>query len=500
MKVTLSTDSVTDVRADLLAIGVHGSLGRDPHVKAIDKASGKQLSKVARLEGFDGSAGQTVRATPAGIKAKQVLLVGLGDGDATIASVRRLAATGARTASSFGTLAVVLPDDEGSTVRAAASGAVLGAYRYTRYLSGERVPKKELGTTKLLIASKRTPELRDAANDGVALGESVNHARDLINGPPNELNPLTLAEFAKTQCKDLGVKCEIWDKKGIQKAGMNLFLAVNAGSGIEPRFIHMTHKPKGVKDAPKVCFVGKGLTFDAGGLCLKPPKAMLDMKCDMSGAAATIGIVLAAARLNLPVEVHGIVGSTENMLGEDAYRPSDVYKSKDGKFVEIINTDAEGRLVLADCLAYARELEPRFLIEHSTLTGACMVALGPWRAGLFTNDDELAEGYLSAAANEGETYWRMPLDDELREMLKSDVADLKHTGERAGGAITAGLFLSEFVGDSRFMHLDIAGPAFQERVHGVHPKGGTGFGVMTAIRFLESLVEPAPAEDEAAEA
>jgi len=501
MKVTLSTDTVTDVRADLLAIGVRGSLGRDPYVKAIDKASGKQLSKVARLEGFDGSAGQTVRATPGGIKAKQVLLVGLGDGDVTVASARRLAATAARTAASFGTLAIALPDQELLNVRATASGAVLGAYRYTRYLSGDRAPKKELGTTKLMITGKRTPELREAAAAGVSLGESVNHARDLINGPPNDLNPITLAEFAKAQCKELGVACKVWDKKGIEKLGMNLLLAVNKGSGIEPRFIHMTHKPKGVKDAPKVCFVGKGLTFDAGGLCLKPPKAMLDMKCDMSGAAATIGIVLAAARLDLPVEVHAIVGSTENMLGEDAYRPSDVYESLDGKFVEIINTDAEGRLVLADALAYARELGAEFLIEHSTLTGACMVALGPWRAGLFTKDDELASRYLDAAGHEGETYWRMPLDDELREMLKSDVADLKHTGERSGGAITAGLFLSEFVGDSRFMHLDIAGPAFQERVHGVHPKGGTGFGVMTAIRFLESLVEPdEAAEDEAAQA
>ncbi|MCA9609657.1 MAG: leucyl aminopeptidase, partial [Myxococcales bacterium] len=276
-------------------------------------------------------------------------------------------------------------------------------------------------------------------------------------------------------------------KKGIQKLGMHLLLAVSRGSAQEPRFIHMTHKPKSGAAKGKVVFVGKGLTFDAGGLCIKPPKSMLDMKCDMAGAATTIGIILAAARLDLPIEVHGIIGATENMLGADAYRPSDVFPSLDGKFVEIINTDAEGRLVLADALAYARELGADHMIDHATLTGACMVALGPWRAGLFTEDAALADAYLASAEAEGEAYWRLPLDKDLRESLKSDIADIKHTGDRPGGAITAALFLKEFAGEGSYMHLDIAGPAFQDGVHGVHPKGGTGFGVLTGIRFLESL-------------
>lgn len=486
MKVTLSTDSVTRVRADLLAIGVHGSLGRDPNVKAINEVCGGSLGKVARMEGFEGKQGQVARATPSGIGAKQVLLVGLGSGDPTTESTRMLAATAGRAAASYGTLAIVLPDDEKRTIRAGASGAVLGAYRFTRYLTGDRVPSKSLGTAKLVVA-KRTPEGRSAAQRGVWLGESVNHARDLVNAPPNDLTPTALASFAKEQCKEVGIKCRIWDKKGVEELGMHLLLAVGRGSRQEPRFIHMTYEPKGVVGARKVVFVGKGLTFDAGGLCLKPPKPMLDMKCDMAGAAVTIGLVLAAARLELPIEVHAVIASTENMLGEDAYRPGDVFPSLDGKSVEIINTDAEGRLVLADALAYARGLGGEFLIDHATLTGACMVALGPWRAGIFTNDDELADRYRAAAADEGEAYWRMPLDDDLVEMLKSDVADLKHTGERSGGAITAALFLAQFVGDARFMHLDIAGPAFLERVHGIGPKGGTGFGVMTAVRFLENL-------------
>jgi leucyl aminopeptidase len=267
---------------------------------------------------------------------------------------------------------------------------------------------------------------------------------------------------------------------------MRLLLAVNRGSGFEPRVVHLVHKPADAKK--KVVFVGKGLTFDAGGLCIKPAKSMADMKCDMAGAATTLGIVLAAARLALPIEVHGLIGSTENMLGEHAYRPGDVYKSREGKTVEIINTDAEGRLVLADVLDFACSLSPDYLIDHATLTGACMIALGPWTAGLFSNDEGLAQRYLGAADTEGESYWRLPLSTDLRKTMESDVADLKHIGGAFGGAITAALFLKEFVGKSRWLHLDIAGPAFQDRPHGRYPKGGTGFGVATGVRFLEDLV------------
>jgi leucyl aminopeptidase len=214
---------------------------------------------------------------------------------------------------------------------------------------------------------------------------------------------------------------------------------------------------------------------------------MVDMKCDMAGAATTIGIVLAAARLGLPVEVHGVVGSTENMTGADAYRPGDVFTSREGKTVEIINTDAEGRLVLADVLSWATTLEPDFLVDHATLTGACMVALGPYTAGFFAGDDELARRYLEAAEGDGELFWRLPLQKELRASLDSEVADIKHTGSRLGGAITAALFLQEFVGESRWAHVDIAGPAFVDHAFGRSPKGGTGFGISTGVRFLKAL-------------
>jgi leucyl aminopeptidase len=486
MKLSLSTDAPTAVKADLLAIGVRaGAQNSDPVINGIDEASSGALREHIQLEEFEGKSGQTLKLALNGIGSKQVLLVGLGDSTLTPADARIVAARAGQVAQSYKTLAIVPPSDDAAAVRAAASGALLGAYRYTPYLTGDRLPKRQLATTKI-VTGQRNNEHRGALEAGEILGECINAARDLVNAPPNDLFPASLADFAKDRAKELGFECRVWDKKGIEKLGMHLLLAVNRGSAKEPRFIHMSYRPQKMP-AAKVVFVGKGLTFDAGGLCLKPAKSMLDMKCDMAGAATTIAVLMAATRLALPIEVHGVIGSTENMLGADAYRPGDVFPSLDGKTVEIINTDAEGRLVLADALAYARELGGDWLIDHATLTGACMVALGPWTAGMFTGEDELAQRYSVAARDEGESFWRMPLLDDLREGLRSDVADLKHMGEQYGGAVSAALFLREFVGNARWMHLDIAGPAFGERPHGVHPKGASGFGVLTAIRFLESL-------------
>ena len=222
---------------------------------------------------------------------------------------------------------------------------------------------------------------------------------------------------------------------------------------------------------------------------------MVDMKCDMAGGATTLGILVAAARMKLPIEVHGVIGATENLTGAGAYRPSDVYTSRNGKTVEIINTDAEGRLVLADVLDWSLGLEPDVLVDHATLTGACMVALGNYRAALYANDDALGAAYEAAAKAAGENYWRMPLDEQLKRSLRSDVADLKHTGSRYGGSITAALFLQEFVGKSKWVHLDIAGPAFLDGSKGRYPKGGTGFGVATGVALLESLAQPEPSAD-----
>ncbi|UJR81820.1 leucyl aminopeptidase [Sandaracinus amylolyticus] len=496
MKVSLSTDAPTKIKADLLAIGVRaGQLGKDTVFKQLDKATDGALSAAAKREDFTGKNGESLRVTVSGLGAPVVLVLGLGDGERKERDVRSLAVKASQAASRYHHVALVMPDDvpdEDRAVRVATEGLITGSYKYTRYLTGDRLPKRRTETAKIVVA-KSAASAKDALRRGTALGETINFVRDLVNAPPNDLTPTALAEAARTQSEAHGLSCKVWDKKGIEKLGMNLFLAVNRGSAEEPRLVHMAWKPAGAKKgAKKIVFVGKGLTFDSGGLCIKPPKSMVDMKCDMAGAAVTIGVLVACARLGLPVEVHGFIGATENMTGPAAYRPGDVFSSLDGKTVEIINTDAEGRLVLADVLTYAaREIEPDYLIDHATLTGACMVALGPWRAGLFANDDELANRYQKAADAEGETFWRMPLDEELRELLKSDIADMKHVGEQYGGSITAALFLREFIGQSKWMHLDIAGPAFLDRPHGAAPKGGTGFGVTTAVRFLEALGESA---------
>jgi leucyl aminopeptidase len=495
MKITIGREAPPSLATDWLVVGVSGKKPQsDPVLVKIDRALGGALSAQMKDESFDAKLGKTLSLDGrARLKAKQLLVVGLGESAPSLAVLRLLGVKAGRAAAARNSLAVVAPSADPAALSALTDGIVTGAYRYTRYLTGSRIPKRQLSKVTLLSDAKIGAEHRQAVTQGQLVGDAVNFARDLVNCPPNDLTATVLADEASKRSATAGIACKVWDKKGIEKLGMPLLLAVNRGSAEEPRFIHITYKPKGLAaDAPRAVFVGKGLTFDSGGLCIKPSASMLDMKCDMAGAATTIAVVTLAAQLGLPLEVHGIVGSTDNMTGGWAYRPGDVFPSRDGKTVEIINTDAEGRLVLADALAYARELKPTYLIDHATLTGACMVALGAYRAGMFANDADLLERYKRAAERCGENFWALPLDEDLKDELKSSIADLKHTGSRLGGAITAALFLREFVGDAKWAHLDIAGPAFLEKPQGTMPKGGTGFGVLTGLEFLRELASQPP--------
>lgn len=478
---------------DVLAVFVAGTKKPQDNsvVQALDEVLEGALAHAIRAESFKGETGSSLSMVAnAQVKFNRVLLVGMGTGEVTRKRCLEFAVLAARAATDCASIGVAVPDMDEAGLEGVATGLMLGAYRYTRYLTGDRVPKQSLGKASVVVlgGAKPTKGLRDAVARGQAIGESANVARDLVNMPPNDLNAPALAVECQQACRGNGIQCKVYDKKAIERLGMPLFLAVNRGSHEEPRLVHMTYKPTGKKKVPKVVFVGKGLTFDSGGLCLKPPGAMMDMKMDMAGAAVTLGVVLAAARIGVPVEVHAIIASTDNMTGPDAYRPGDVFPTRKGMTVEIVNTDAEGRLVLADALAYASELGPDYIIDHATLTGACMVALGRFRAGLFANDDELRAAYATAADNIGENVWPLPLDEELREDLRSQIADIKHTGSRFGGTITAALFLKEFIGeDIKWAHMDIAGPAFLESNHRTLSKGATGFGVMTAVEFLRSL-------------
>jgi leucyl aminopeptidase len=496
MKLSLSQADLKSVDVDLLIVPLAvPDFTKDDTFKQLDQALGGELGRIAKLEEFTGKKGQSFTLHTFGkLKAKKLRIMSIAGGPSSdkqpgIDEYRALGTTVARSVREYKTFAVYGPAAT-EHVSALAEGFLLGDYRYVEYLTGTRKPKPAIGRGLLITRSKPTAALRSALTSASIIAEAVNVARDLVNAPPNDMNPEVLANEAKRVSRDAGIKCTVWGRAEIVRRGMTLLAAVNAGSDHEARFIHMSYTPRATrKKLAKVVFVGKGLTFDSGGLSIKPAKSMETMKCDMAGGAATLAIVMAAARLKLPVEVHGIIPSTDNVIDGNAMRPGDIIRTLDGKTVEVLNTDAEGRLILADALTYARELKPTVLVDHATLTGACMVALGQWRAGLYATDDALRDRYLAAAKRSGEAFWPLPLDEDIKETIKSPIADIKNTGDGYGGSIAAALFLREFVGESPWIHLDIAGPAYLSSPHGISPKGGTGFGVRTALEFVKSFVE-----------
>ncbi len=328
----------------------------------------------------------------------------------------------------------------------------------------------------------------DEVSAGMKFAEAQIFSRNIANEPGCSVCPSTMAEKAQALANEYGLTCEVWDEKRLASEKMGALLAVGSGSKNPPRLIHLTYKPKATP-SKRVAFVGKGITFDSGGLNIKPDNYMLTMKGDKTGACNVLGIMKGVAELGLGVEVHGFMSCAENMPSGSSYRPDDIITARNGKTIEINNTDAEGRLVLADALCAASELKPDVIIDMATLTGACAVALGKYRAGLFTNDDGLAAEILDASSRTGEPYWRMPLEDEhISESLKSPFADLVNAGNRYGGAIFAALFLKEFVSDGiAWAHMDIAGVDFCEKEYGVYSKGATSFGIRTCLEYLMRL-------------
>jgi leucyl aminopeptidase len=488
MDISLHHDLGT-LGAALLAVPVYSDEGNRGEAFAMaDKAVGGLLSRLADEEKFEGKPGQQLLVHTLDSKvAARMCLVGLGKATEAKAPSARAAATVAvqeANARKLGRAACLLPDgiEPARAVRHATEGVLLGAYRYDTFLTVDVEPQT---CESVAIVTGGRSGLDDAVALGRAISEGVILARDLVNGPPIEVTPLRMAEVAHEIAAAHGLEIEVFDKKEITARGMNLLLAVNAGSDIEPRFIHLTYRPEGATDeTPSIALVGKGLTYDAGGYNLKPTGSLEDMKIDMAGGAAVLGAMKAIKALAPPFVVHGIVPSTENLVSGSAYKPGDIIRSMNGKSVEVMNTDAEGRLILADALCFTERMGVDRIIDLATLTGACMVALGPHTAGLFCDDDEFAGRMLAASEAVGEHMWRMPLTPKLRPMLKSPSADMKNVGPRWGGAITAGLFLKEFVGDRTWLHLDIAGPVWADKADGYVPKGGTGFAVMSLLELL----------------
>ena len=499
MKIALKTGKPLDASTDLLILPVFAferkKKGAElpaplPHV---DRAIGRALEAVLKREDFSAKRDQCVVIDALGkLKSTKVVLFGLGDSSKlTVSDVRTSFAKIARLANTerAKSITIALPDAALDHLRHVGEGLQLGAYRFTKYLTGDRKPKATLGQITLTTPGNVQPAHKRALEVGRSVGAAVNAARDLSNEPGNVLYPETFADYAVALGKETGLAVKVFDYEKILSEGMLLLQAVGQGSEHKPRLVHMSYVPKAAKGAgtmPRLVFVGKGITFDSGGLSIKPAAGMGDMKHDMSGAANVMGLMRAVADLQPNVEVHAIIACAENMPDGNAYRPGDIWGSYEGKSVEIINTDAEGRLVLADALTYAHRLKPDFLVDVATLTGAAVVALGETCSAWYALNDESAKTFQAAVTQSGEQMWRMPLLDELREQLKSDVADLKHTGDRYAGSITATLFLREFIGDTKaWIHCDIAGPAMPNRTFRWDPKGGSGHSVLTFLALVE---------------
>lgn len=445
---------------------------------------------------FIGKPGECVVVELHGSVAHHILLVGLGTAEtATLESAREMTGTAVSVARRLGakSLAIEIPIAPDGNVADVAEAMVIAAqcadYAFDTYKvkNGEKRMKE---MTLVINQGRDVLRVRKAVERGNAIAGGVTVARDLVNMPAHVMTPSALAEAAERIAKEGGrtMKVKILDREECEALGMGSYLAVGLGSEHPPKFIHLTYTPER-GSRKRLVVIGKGVTFDSGGLSLKPADSMMTMKCDMAGAAAVLGFFTTLGQLQPRMEVHGIIAAVENMPSGKAIRPGDIVKASNGKTIEILNTDAEGRLTLADALVYAKKLEPTAMIDLATLTGACVVALGEEITGLMANDTVLADAVLSAADDAGEKMWRMPLEKRYRPLIESDVADLRNIPtSRYGGSLTAGLFLEEFVDGSPWVHLDIAGPAFAEKpIASYLGKGGTGHGVRTLVELIDRM-------------
>jgi leucyl aminopeptidase len=446
------------------------------------------VQNAVRDSKFEGR-GDEVLTILAG-EPRKITLIGLGKRDTMNVRCMRGGVTAAgRTAKKHrdAKIAVLfpytLPDKSADeTALAVADALAQSDYKYDEFITVKKEQKRIAISATVIApeadAKRLTPKAR-------ALAAAVTTVRDLGNGPCNVVTPTRLADRAVEVCEEVGVKCTVYGRREIERMKMGGLLAVNRGSAEEPRFVVMEYTPK--KARKHVALVGKGITFDSGGISIKPGEKMEEMKFDMCGAAAVIGIIEAAARLEIGVKLTAVFGATDNLPSGSAYKPGEIITMMSGKTVEIVNTDAEGRMILGDALHYVSLRKPDHILDYATLTGACVVALGSEAAGLFSNDDELARKLIESGERTGERVWRLPAWDEYKDLIRSEWADMKNTGGRWGGAITAAVFLKEFVDCPSWAHLDIAGTAYADSETAREARGATGAGVRVTIDFLQSL-------------
>ena len=486
--ITASSRSAASLKADAVVVGLlQGPSGPVLAGGSADvvKAFGKGLLPALIGLGATGKADEVTRiATLGAVKAPVLVAVGLGKDGFDAEGLRRAAGSAVRALAGASTSAVLaLPADDAVQLRAVAEGGLLAAYSFTTFRQASLAEQKAPVTALTVVSGVK--DARQVVRRAEVVSRAVKLARDLVNTPPSHLHPVELAEAAGAEARRVGLSVEVLDDKALKKGAYGGIVGVGQGSSNPPRLVHLSHKARGAKRT--IALVGKGITFDSGGISIKPALGMEDMKSDMGGAAAVIATLAAVAELGLKINVEAWLPMAENMPSGTAIRPSDVLTLRGGKKVEVNNTDAEGRLILADAIVRACEDSPDVVIDVATLTGAQVVALGQRVAGVMSNNDGLRSHVVSAAGQAGEQMWPMPLPADLRKGLDSDVADLVNTGPREGGMLTAGLFLQEFVTEGvAWAHLDIAGPAYNTGApYGYTHVGGTGAAVRTFVQLLE---------------
>lgn len=472
MELIAATDAVDLEGKTLIAAALEGGAalpGSEDTVAAVDSA-------LIDASGFEGKSGQSLRAPHP--EAAALVLVGVGD-EASYEAIRDASGEAARLVKTEDAVSLLGKADIEGSVRAVVEGTLLGGYRYRDYKTEENSrPHLE----RLHVVGAQEAEL----NEWKTIAEATNLARDWVNTPARDLSPEVFAGLMETAAVAAGASAEIWDRERIEEEGLGALLGVAAGSDRDPRVVVLTYKPS--QPTGHLALVGKGITFDSGGLSIKSSNNMEEMKVDMSGAATVVAATIAIARLGLPVAVTCITPLTDNAIGGDATRPGDVLRPVDGPTIEVLNTDAEGRLILADGLGLARRHEADLIVDVATLTGAARVALGDEIAAVFASDPEVADRILGAAGRAGEDFWEMPLHKKYRKSLDSNVADIKNiSGSRYGGAIVAAVFLSEYAGDGPWAHLDIAGPAIARETSGERVKGASGVGVRTLVELARAI-------------
>lgn len=488
MDVRATDTSCLNWAGDILALGLfEDEVELTGDLATLDEKLAGTLKELIAEAEFKAKEGSSVLTRVGGGSAiRKVLLVGLGKPDSVnLESLRRAAAVSVRQAKKEKgkTLAIHFPawnSQPEASAQAIAEGAELAAYQDNRFKSESEDKNAQLEQIEILGMGAQSAAIQRARQicSGVIL------ARELVAAPPNIVTSVTMAETAQAIAQEYGLEIEILEQEDCEKLGMGAFLGVARASDIPPKFIHLTYKPNGTPRR-KVAIVGKGLTFDSGGLNIKGPGSGIEMmKTDMGGAAATLGAAKAIAQVKPDVEVHFISAATENMISGRALRPGDILTASNGKTIEVNNTDAEGRLTLADALVFTEKLGVDAIVDLATLTGACVVALGDDIAGLWSSDDALASELLAAAEVAGEKLWQMPMEEKYFDGLKSMVADMKNTGPRPGGSITAALFLKQFVQETAWAHLDVAGPVWSDKENGYNSAGATGYGVRTLVNWV----------------